>query len=232
MKIKIYADGANIDDMLKAYKSETVAGFTTNPTLMKKSGVKDYLGFAKKALNEIKDKPISFEVFSDEIEEMEKQAYILNDLADNVYVKIPVTNTKGVTTYGLISELTKNNVKVNVTAIFTEEQIEHVADSILDSTPSVISIFAGRIANAGVDPEPIMKYATELTKNNPEKEILWASPREALNIIQAERCGCDIITVTPDIIKAMSTFGKDLDEYSLETVKMFYDDAIAAGFRI
>jgi len=232
MKIKIYADGANIDDMLKAYKSETVAGFTTNPTLMKKSGVKDYLGFAKKALNEIKDKPISFEVFSDEIEEMEKQAYILNDLADNVYVKIPVTNTQGVTTYDLISELTKNKVKVNVTAIFTEEQIESVADSILDSTPSVISIFAGRIANAGVDPEPIMKYATELTKNNPEKEILWASPREALNIIQAERCGCDIITVTPDIISAMSTFGKDLEEYSLETVKMFYDDAIAAGFRI
>ena len=162
---------------------------------------------------------------------MREQTYILNDLADNVYVKIPVTNTKGIETYDLIKELTKNKVKVNVTAIFTNNQIENVANSILEGTPSVISIFAGRIANTGIDPEPIMKFATELTSDSPEKEILWASPREALNIIQAERCSCDIITVTPDIIKAMSTFGKDLEEFSLETVKMFYDDAVEAGLK-
>ncbi len=232
MNIKIYADGANIKDMIEAYKSESVSGFTTNPTLMKKSGVRNYLQFAQEVLREIKNKPISFEVFSDEIDEMKKQAHILNDLASNVYVKIPVTNTKGTTTYDLIRDLTKNKVKVNITAIFTKNQIENVVDSIHERTPSVISIFAGRIANAGIDPEPIMKYAAKLTKHSPEKEILWASPREALNVIQAERCGCDIITVTPDIIKAMSTFGKDLEEFSLETVKMFYDDAVEAGFKI
>jgi len=232
MNIKIFADGADIDEMKKAYFSGSVSGFTTNPTLMKKSGITDYLGFAKEALNEIKDMPISFEVFSDELDEMETQAYTLRDLADNVYVKIPVTNTKGITTYQLINKLTSEGVKVNVTAIFTKAQIKNVVDNIVNNTPGVISIFAGRIANAGVDPEPIMQYAVDLTSNSNEKEILWASPREALNIVQAERCGCDIITVTPDILKAMSTFGKDLDEFSLETVKMFFDDAQAAGFKI
>ncbi len=232
MKLKVFADGADINDMLKAYNSGSVSGFTTNPTLMKKSGITDYMAFAKEALQNITDMPISFEVFSDELEEMETQAYKLRDLAENVYVKIPVTNTKGVPTYDLINKLTSSGVKVNVTAIFTENQIKNVSENIKNSTPSVISIFAGRIANTGIDPEPIMKFAVDLTKNNPEKEILWASPREALNIIQAERCGCDIITVTPDILKAMDTFGKDLDEFSLETVKMFYDDACEAGFKI
>ena len=232
MKLKVFADGADINDMLKAYNSGSVSGFTTNPTLMKKSGITDYMAFAKEALQNITDMPISFEVFSDELEEMETQAYKLRDLAENVYVKIPVTNTKGVPTYDLINKLTSSGVKVNVTAIFTENQIKNVSENIKNNTPSVISIFAGRIANTGIDPEPIMKFAVDLTKNNPEKEILWASPREALNIIQAERCGCDIITVTPDILKAMDTFGKDLDEFSLETVKMFYDDACEAGFKI
>ena len=230
--IKIFADGADIGAMKEAYASGNVSGFTTNPTLMKKSGITDYMSFAKEALSEIKDMPISFEVFSDELDEMEAQAYKLRDLAENVYVKIPVTNTKGETTYKLIEKLTSQNVKVNVTAIFTENQIRNVAEHIVNNTPSVISIFAGRIANAGIDPEPLMEFAVKLTKNNPEKEILWASPREALNIIQAERCGCDIITVTPDILSAMKTFGKDLDEFSLETVKMFYEDACSAGFKI
>ena len=232
MKLKVFADGADINDMLKAYNSGSVSGFTTNPTLMKKSGITDYMAFAKEALQNITDMPISFEVFSDELEEMETQAYKLRDLAENVYVKIPGTNTKGVPTYELINKLTSSGVKVNVTAIFTENQIKNVSENIKNSTPSVISIFAGRIANTGIDPEPIMKFAVDLTRSNPEKEILWASPREALNIIQAERCGCDIITVTPDILKAMDTFGKDLDEFSLETVKMFYDDACEAGFKI
>lgn len=232
MKLKVFADGAEINNMLEAYNSGSVSGFTTNPTLMKKSGITDYMAFAKEALQNITDMPISFEVFSDELEEMETQAYKLRDLAENVYVKIPVTNTKGIPTYDLINKLTSSSVKVNVTAIFTENQIKNVSENIKNNTPSVISIFAGRIANTGIDPEPIMKYAVDLTRSNPEKEILWASPREALNIIQAERCGCDIITVTPDILKAMDTFGKDLDEFSLETVKMFYDDACEAGFQI
>tara|TARA_X000000950_G_scaffold289028_1_gene409182 strand:+ start:17274 stop:17972 length:699 start_codon:yes stop_codon:yes gene_type:complete len=232
MNIKIYGDGADINEMINAYNEGIVSGFTTNPTLMKKSGITDYLGFAKDALSEIRDMPISFEVFSDDINEMEVQAFKLRDLGENVYVKIPVTNTKGLPTYQLINKLTQNNVKVNVTAIFTKSQIEEVARNIVNETPSVISIFAGRIANTGIDPEPIMKFAVDITEGNPEKEILWASPREALNIVQADRCGCDIITVTPDIIKAMKTFGKDLQEFSLETVKMFYDDARDAGFKI
>tara|TARA_B100001027_G_scaffold216343_1_gene192417 strand:+ start:651 stop:1349 length:699 start_codon:yes stop_codon:yes gene_type:complete len=232
MNIKIYGDGADINEMINAYNEGIVSGFTTNPTLMKKSGITDYLGFAKDALSEIRDMPISFEVFSDDINEMEVQALKLRDLGENVYVKIPVTNTKGLPTYQLINKLTQNDVKVNVTAIFTKSQIEEVARNIVNETPSVISIFAGRIANTGIDPEPIIKFAVDITEGNSEKEILWASPREALNIVQADRCGCDIITVTPDIIKAMKTFGKDLQEFSLETVKMFYDDARDAGFKI
>lgn len=232
MNLKIYADGAQIHEMLEAYQSGKVSGFTTNPTLMKKSGISDYLGFAQDALSKIQDMPISFEVFSDEIDEMKVQAMKLASLAENVYVKIPVTNTQGVSTYGLIKELTGEGVRLNITAIFTKDQIKNVSESIVNDTPCVISIFAGRIANAGIDPEPIMKYAVDLTKENPEKEILWASPREALNVVQAERCGCDIITVTPDILKGMETFGKDLEEFSLETVKMFYNDAKEAGFKI
>ncbi len=232
MNIKIYGDGADINEMINAYNEGIVSGFTTNPTLMKKSGITDYLGFAKDALSEIRDMPISFEVFSDDINEMEVQALKLRDLGENVYVKIPVTNTKGLPTYQLINKLTQNDVKVNVTAIFTKSQIEEVARNIVNETPSVISIFAGRIANTGIDPEPIIKFAVDITEGNSEKEILWASPREALNIVQADRCGCDIITVTPDIIKAMKTFGKDLQEFSLDTVKMFYDDARDAGFKI
>ena len=232
MNLKIFADGAVLEEMKTAYESKKVSGFTTNPTLMKQSGVVDYLDFAKKALEMIQDMPISFEVFSDEMNEMENQAYLINDLADNVYVKIPVMNTQRINTYELIERLSSNGVKVNVTAIFSQNQIESVSESIKNNTPAVISIFAGRIANTGLDPEPIMKYAVSLTANNPEQEILWASPREALNIVQAERCGCDIITITPGILKAMDTFGKDLEEYSLETVKMFYDDALAAGYKL
>ena len=163
---------------------------------------------------------------------MRRQAEILASLGENVYVKIPVTNTLGQSTSDLVKKLSSLKIKTNITAIFTKEQIKRVIDSIVDQTPAVISIFAGRIANTGLDPIPFMKYAVDLSKDNPEKEILWASPREALNIIQAEDCGCDIITVTPDILSAMKTFNKDLEEFSLETVKMFYDDAVSAGFEI
>ena len=232
VKIKVFADGADIGEMIKAYESGAVSGFTTNPTLMKKSGIKDYLQFAKDALLEIKDLPISFEVFSDDLDDMRRQAEILASLGENVYVKIPVTNTLGQSTSDLVKKLSSLKIKTNVTAIFTKEQIKTVIDSVVDQTPAVISIFAGRIANTGLDPIPFMKYAVDLSKDNPEKEILWASPREALNIIQAEDCGCDIITVTPDILSAMKTFNKDLGEFSLETVKMFYDDAVSAGFEI
>lgn len=232
VKIKVFADGADIGEMIKAYESGAVSGFTTNPTLMKKSGIKDYLQFAKDALLEIKDLPISFEVFSDDLDDMRRQAEILASLGENVYVKIPVTNTLGHSTSDLVKKLSSLKIKTNVTAIFTKEQIKTVIDSVVDQTPAVISIFAGRIANTGLDPIPFMKYAVDLSKDNPEKEILWASPREALNIIQAEDCGCDIITVTPDILSAMKTFNKDLGEFSLETVKMFYDDAVSAGFEI
>jgi len=233
MKIKIYSDGAEIDKMLQDYNSGVVSGFTTNPTLMKTGGVTDYLGFAKEVLSKIKDLPISFEVFSDNIDEMEEQAYKLRDLAENVYIKIPVQNTQGESTCRIIKRLSNEGVKLNITAIFSENQILAVHDAIDTETPSVISIFAGRIANAGVDPEITMKYAVKLFKDtHSNAEILWASTREVFNAVQAERCGCHIITMTPNFIKALGDFGKDLDEFSRETVQMFYDDAIKSGFNL
>jgi len=232
LSVKIYSDGANVEKMVKDNTSGNVDGFTTNPTLMVKDGVKDYVEFAKDALSKITDKSISFEVFSDEIDDMYDQALKINELGDNVYVKIPVTNTKREYTYNLIQKLSNQGVKLNVTALFTEDRIKNVFDSLNKSTDAIISIFAGRIANAGIDPEPIMKYAVNLTKDYPNIEILWASTREVFNVIQAERCGCDIITMTPSLIKAMEDIGKDLDEYSLDTVKMFYKDATEAGFTI
>ncbi len=230
LNVKIYSDGANVEKMVKDNTSGNVDGFTTNPTLMVKDGVKDYVEFAKDALSKITDKSISFEVFSDEIDDMYDQALKINELGNNVYVKIPVTNTKREYTYNLIQKLSTQGVKLNVTALFTEDHIKNVFDSLNKSTDAIISIFAGRIANAGIDPEPIMKYAVNLTKDYPNIEILWASTREVFNVIQAERCGCDIITMTPSLIKAMDDIGKDLDEYSLDTVKMFYKDATEAGF--
>ena len=232
LKIKIYSDGANINDMLQADKENSVDGFTTNPTLMAKAGITDYLGFAREVLSHIKKKSISFEVFSDEIDEMYEQALILKGLGENVYVKIPVTNTKQEHTYELINKLSNEGVKLNVTALFTKTHINKVYDALNKEVPSIISIFAGRIANAGIDPEPTMIYATELVKENPVIETLWASSREVFNVIQAERCGTDIITLAPNLIAGMKDIGRDLDEYSLDTVKMFFKDSIEAGFKI
>ena len=232
LNIKIYSDRANINDMLQADKENSVDGFTTNPTLMAKAGITDYLGFAREVLSHIKKKSISFEVFSDEIDEMYEQALILKGLGENVYVKIPVTNTKQEYTYELINKLSNEGVKLNVTALFTKTHINKVYDALNKEVPSIISIFAGRIANAGIDPEPTMIYATELVKENPVIETLWASSREVFNVIQAERCGTDIITLAPNLIAGMKDIGRDLDEYSLDTVKMFFKDSIEAGFKI
>ena len=213
-------------------KMDSIDGFTTNPTLMAKAGVKDYLDFAKNVLSKVKKKSISFEVFSDDLDEMYKQALILRDLGENVSVKIPVTNTKGIPTYSLIERLSNEEVKLNVTAVFTQAQIQSIYDALNPEISSIISIFSGRIANAGIDPEPIVKFAVDLCMNYETIEILWASPREVFNLVQAERCGCHIITMTPNLIESTKDLGKDLGQYSLETVKMFYDDAVKSGFKL
>ncbi len=233
LKIKIYADGADLDEMIKMDNENFINGFTTNPTLMAKNGIKDYLGFAKEVLSHIKDKSISFEVFSDNLDEMYRQALVLRDLGDNVWVKIPVTNTQSVYTYDLIHKLSSEGVKINATALFTKEHIENVYNALNPNINSIISIFAGRIANAGIDPEPTMRFSSELTKDSPLIETLWASSREVFNIMQAERTNTDIITLPFSLIKAYKKeVGKDLDEFSLETVKMFYNDAQESGFSL
>tara|TARA_X000000368_G_C23045224_1_gene718833 strand:+ start:1488 stop:2198 length:711 start_codon:yes stop_codon:yes gene_type:complete len=231
--IKIYADGADIKEIIKMSQDNFIDGFTTNPTLMSRLGITDYLGFAKEVLANVKDKSISFEVFSDDLDEMYRQALILRELGDNVWVKIPVTNTKSEPTYDLIHKLSNEGVKVNATALFTKEHIEKVYDALNPNINSIISIFAGRIANAGLDPEPTMEFASQLTKEHPLVETLWASTREIFNIVEAARTNTDIITVPFSLIDAFhKDFGKDLDEFSLETVKMFYDDAKKSGFSI
>lgn len=231
IKIKIFADGANIDEMKKVYSEGIVSGFTTNPTLMKKDGVTDYVVFAKNILKEIKDLPISFEVFTDEFESMERQAAEIASWGDNVYIKIPVTNTEDKPSYELIKRLADRGYKLNVTAILTNEQVEQVCKNLNDSIPSIISVFAGRIADTGRDPVPYMKIAHDIVKDKKNAELLWASSRELLNIFQAEQSGCDIITVTNDILKKLKLVGKDLKELSLDTVKMFYEDAKSAGYK-
>jgi len=231
--IKIYADGADLKEIIKMSEDNFIDGFTTNPTLMARLGITDYLGFAKEVLSNVKEKSISFEVFSDDLDEMYRQALILRDLGDNVWVKIPVTNTKSEPTYDLIHKLSHEGVKVNATALFTHEHIEKVYNAINPDINSIISIFAGRIANVGIDPEPTMKFASELTKEHPLVETLWASTREIFNIVEAARTNTDIITLPFSIINAYhKDFGKDLDEFSLETVKMFYDDAKKSGFSL
>ena len=232
LKIKIYSDGANVEDMIAADKENSVDGFTTNPTLMAKAGITNYIKFAREVLSSIKEKSISFEVFSDELDEMYAQAKILKDLGENVFVKIPVSNTQKEYTYDLIHKLSEEGVKLNVTALFTKEHIDNVYKSLNKDVQSIISIFAGRIANAGIDPEPIMEYASKLVSNDDKIETLWASSREVFNIIQAERTGTDIITLSPNLLSGMKDLGKDLDDYSLDTVKMFYKDATEAGFTL
>lgn len=230
LKIKIFADGANIDEMKKVYSEGIVSGFTTNPTLMKKDGVTDYVSFAKNVLSEIKDMPISFEVFTDDFESMERQANEIASWGENVYIKIPVTNTKDEPSYDLINKLSSKGFKLNVTAILTTDQVKNVYESLDKNTPSIISVFAGRIADTGRDPVPYMKESHEIVKGSEKVELLWASSRELLNIIQAEECGCQIITVTNDLLKKLKMVGKDLKELSLDTVKMFYNDAVSAGY--
>lgn len=232
MKIKIYADGANKADMLAVYAKGGAKGFTTNPTLMRQAGITDYASFAQDILGSIKDLPISFEVFADDLPTMEAQAHRINSWADNVYVKIPVTNTKSVSTAPLISSLSHAGVKLNITAIMTLDQVREVVDAISADTPAVISVFAGRIADTGRDPVPLMRDALAICQSKPKAELLWASPREVLNIYQADEIGCHIITVTPDLIKKLALQGKDLNEYSLDTVKMFDNDARNAGFTL
>jgi transaldolase len=232
LKIKIFADGANLEDMIEMARKPFISGLTTNPTLMRKAGVLDYMVFAKDVLREIQNKPISFEVFSDELEEMKTQGEKIASLGDNVYVKVPITNSEGKSTKEVIKFLVSNGVKVNVTALMTKEQTKQVAEVLNPNLESYVSVFAGRIADTGRDPLPIMKKCLEVLESTSRCELIWASPRELLNVFQADAIGCHIITATNDILKKMDLIGYDLSVYSLETVKMFYKDAIAAGYKI
>ncbi len=230
-KIKIYSDGADKASMVEMAKNPLIQGLTTNPTLMKRAGISDYKAFSLDILSLIKDKPISLEVFTDSIPEMKRQALAIAEWGENVYVKIPVTNSEGQSTAKLVEELSHQNVKLNVTAILTLEQVVEVVSALKGGAPSIVSVFAGRIADTGRDPIPLMQASAELCRMaGSQVELLWASSREVLNIVQAEQCGCDIITVTPDLIKKMSMIDKDLKMLSLETVRMFKTDAESAGF--
>ena len=232
LTVKIFADGANINDIKILSQNPLISGFTTNPTLMRKDGVEDYVGFARQMLDIVGNRPVSFEVFCDEFSEMDAQASEIASWGSNVFVKIPITNTKGESSASLIGRLALKGVQVNVTAIMTLEQVEAVTQVLQPDVPSVISVFAGRIADTGVDPVPIMRQALDIISPIPAAELLWASPREILNIFQADAIGCHIITVTQDVLKKLSGVGKDLKAFSLETVEMFFDDALAAGYTI
>ena len=232
LKVKIFADGADKAGMLEMYSKAHIKGLTTNPTLMKKAGIQDYRAFCKDILTTISDKPISFEVFSDDFGEMERQALEIASWGQNVYVKIPVTNTKKETCYDLAAKLSTRGVKLNVTAIMTKSQIRDVVSALNPEVPSYVSVFAGRIADTGMDPVPLMAEAVETLRINPQAELIWASPRELLNIFQADAIGCQVITVTNDILKKLELVGYDLEEYSLDTVKMFYNDAVTAGYKL
>jgi len=232
LKVKLFADGADLDSMLVLHNDPSIRGFTTNPTLMNKVGITDYEKFARQVLEAIPDRPVSFEVFADDLTDMLAQAKVIASWGPNVNVKIPVTNTKGEFTGPIIKELSAAGVQLNITAIFTPEQVKAVAENLSHNTPAIISVFAGRIADTGLDPMPIMRDCVEILKDLPKAELLWASPRELLNIIQADEVGCHIITATPDVLGKLKSLEKDLTEFSLETVQMFYDDAQAAGYTI
>jgi transaldolase len=232
LKTKIFADGADRAGMLDLYRNPLIKGFTTNPTLMRKAGIADYEAFARDIIAAIPDRPISLEVFSDDFAEMEAQARRIASWGENVYVKIPVTNTEGEPATSLIRTLAKAGVKLNVTALMTLAQVRDVSTALANGPRACVSVFAGRIADTGRDPIPMMAAAVQLLAPYPQIELIWASPREVLNIFHADEIGCHIITVTHDILAKLSLFGKDLDEYSLDTVKMFRNDAVAAGFRL
>lgn len=231
-RIKLFMDGANLEDMCRAYSSRSVQGFTTNPTLMRKAGIDDYERFARAAIKAIPDLPISFEVFSDDFEGMEREARLIASWGRNVYVKIPVCNTKGQSSVPLIKKLSAEGYALNVTAVMTLEQVRAINEAIAGDVPSIISVFAGRIADTGRDPIPIMTEAVKTIARNTMAELLWASPRELLNVFHAEQCGCHIITATADVINKTPLIGKDLHEYSIETVKMFYADAQSSRYRL
>ena len=230
--IKLFADGADLQTMFEMAEKDFISGLTTNPTLMRKAGVSNYRNFALQALSKIKEKPISFEVFSDDFDEMAAQAREISKWGNNVYVKIPITNSKGEPSNEIIRELSNDGIKLNVTAVLTLEQVKNTLSTINPDSFCYISIFAGRIADTGVDPVPIIEEAISLGSNMPNLEIIWASPRELLNVFQAQEVGCHIITATSDILKKLDLVGKDLARYSLETVQMFRDDALLSGYTI
>lgn len=232
LRVKLFADGADKAAMLELYARPYIQGFTTNPTLMRKAGVTNYKAFARDVLAAIPDRPISFEVFADEFDDMERQAREIASWGDNVYVKIPVTNTRKESAVPLICRLAHAGVKLNVTALLSLAQVRDVAAALSSGAASYISVFAGRIADTGRDPVPLMAAAMEIVRMHPSIELIWASPRELLNVFQADAIGCHIITATSDILKKLSLVGKDLDQYSLETVQMFYDDARKSGYVI
>jgi transaldolase len=232
LRIKLFQDGAELPKMIEARKRGLVDGFTTNPTLMRKAGVSDYKEFAQNAIAAIPDLPISFEVFSDDFDTMEHEAREIASWGGNTFIKIPITNTEGVSAVPLIRKLSAEGFSLNVTAILTLDQVKTVASAAAAGARTIVSVFAGRIADTGVDPVPIMSKAVTMLKGLPHAELLWASPREVLNVVQAQECGCHIITATPDLIAKVPLFGKALSQYSLETVKMFHEDARAAGYRL
>ena len=232
LNVKLFADGADKAGMLEMYANPLISGFTTNPTLMKMAGISDYESFAKDILSHIKDKPISFEVFSDEFDVMERQALEIASWADNIYVKIPITNTKTESSVDLIAALSDQNVKINVTAMMTVAQVQSVLPALVNGPGSYVSVFAGRIADAGLDPLPVMSEVVDILKDYSNIELIWASPRELYNVVQANDIGCHIITATNNILKRLPTLGKDLNQFSLETVQMFYDDATLAGYTL
>lgn len=232
LNVKVFSDGAVLETMLKDLQTGLVTGFTTNPSLMKKAGISSYIGFAKEVLVKITDYPVSFEVFADDLASMEKEAEKIAGLGDNVYVKIPVTTSTGESTCPLIQKLSAKGIKLNVTAIFTIEQTQAVVDHLTAGVPAIVSVFAGRIADTGVDPMPIMEEALRICRQKEGVELLWASPRETYNIYQADQLGVDIITCTTDLIAKLPLQGKDLEDYSLETVQMFLKDSTSLGFKI
>jgi len=232
LSVKIFADGADLDGILELYKNPYISGFTTNPTLMRKSGISDYERFARQILEHITDRPISFEVFSDKFDEMERQARKIATWGKNVYVKIPVTNSRRESSMNLVRHLASEGIQLNVTALMTLEQVRITSEALEGHAPSYISVFAGRIADTGRDPIPLMKEAVGIMSPYKEQELIWASPRELLNIFHADEIGCHVITVTHDLLKKLSLVGKELDEYSLDTVKMFYEDALKAGYQL
>lgn len=232
LKIKIFADGADVAGMLEMYRNPLIRGFTTNPTLMRKAGVRNYEAFARQILKAIPDRPISLEVLADDFAEMGKQARVIASWASNVFVKIPITNTRGESAVGIIERLSHEGIQLNVTALLTLDQVRKVAAALAGGAAASVSIFAGRIADTGLDPVPVMAEAVEILRSTPQIELIWASPRELLNVFHAQEAGCDIITATPDILAKLAFVGKDLDEYSLETVQMFHRDATQSGFHI